>query len=138
VAFDIDERKENEAAREQLLQALGDSEESFRTLAEAIPQQVWTALPDGALDFVNRRVVDYFAMPMQAILGAGWKDVLHPDDLAESTKRWLHSLATGEEYETELRLRRADGNCCCSWTARTSGPRASPGGSTLRPNGLHG
>jgi PAS domain S-box-containing protein len=110
VAFDIDERKRNEAAREQLLQAFRSSEENFRTLAEAIPQQVWTALPNGALDFVNQRVVDYFAVPEESILGAGWQEVLHPEDLPASAKSWMHSLQTGEEYETELRLRRADGS----------------------------
>jgi PAS domain S-box-containing protein len=109
IAFDIEERKQNEAVREQLLSAFRSSEENFRTLAEAIPQQVWTALPGGALDFVNRRVVDYFAVPREAILGAGWQEVLHPDDLADSARRWLQSLATGEQYETEFRLRSADG-----------------------------
>jgi PAS domain S-box-containing protein len=91
------------------IEALHHSEESFRTLAEAIPQQVWTALPSGALDFVNQRVLDYFEATQEQVLGAGWQAVLHPDDLASSLDRWAHSLATGEEYEVEFRLRRSDG-----------------------------
>ena len=108
-SVDVTERVVNRRNLEQLLAAFRSSEASFRTLAEAIPQQVWTALPGGALDFVNQRVVDYFAVPREQILGAGWQDVLHPDDLPNSAKKWLHSLATGEQYETEFRLRRADG-----------------------------
>jgi PAS domain S-box-containing protein len=91
------------------LEALHRSEASFRTLAEAIPQQVWTARPDGGLDFVNQRVLAYFGATEEEILGAGWLAVLHPDDVTQSGERWMRSLATGEEYEVEFRLRRADG-----------------------------
>jgi PAS domain S-box-containing protein len=80
-----------------------------RTLSEAIPQQVWTSDPRGALDFVNRRVLDYFQASSDQILGAGWQDVIHPDDLPGCVERWTHSLASGDEYEVEFRLRRADG-----------------------------
>lgn len=90
------------------LESLHRSEESFRTLAEAIPQQVWTALPDGALDFVNQRVLDYFAATQEQVLGAGWLAVIHPEDVPRVTARWTHSLQTGEEYEVEFRLKRAD------------------------------
>lgn len=80
-----------------------------RTLSEAIPQQVWTSDPRGALDFVNRRVLDYFQASSDQILGAGWQDVIHPEDLPGCVERWTHSLSTGDEYEVEFRLRRADG-----------------------------
>lgn len=93
----------------RVIEALHRNEENFRTLAEAIPQQVWTALRSGALDFVNRRVLDYFASSEQEILGAGWQSVIHPEDLPRAVERWTHSLATGEEYDVEFRLRRADG-----------------------------
>ena len=90
------------------LEALRRSEESFRTLAEAIPQQVWTSMPGGALDFVNQRVLDYFDSTREQMLGAGWQAMIHPDDLPGCVERWTHSLTTGEEYEIEFRLRRAD------------------------------
>jgi PAS domain S-box-containing protein len=90
------------------LDAIRRSEENFRTLAEAIPQQVWTSTPDGALDFVNERVLTYFDSTREQVLGAGWQAVIHPDDLASCIQRWTHSLATGEKYEVELRLRRSD------------------------------
>lgn len=81
----------------------------YRTLAGTIPQQVWTATPDGALDFVNQRAVEYFGRPSAEVVGAGWQSVVHPDDLPEVVERWQRSLATGDEYEVEFRLRRHDG-----------------------------
>jgi PAS domain S-box-containing protein len=84
------------------------SELHYRTLAAAIPQQVWTATPDGALDFVNQRAVEYFGRRAEDIIGAGWQAVVHPDDLAGVVERWTRSLNSGEGYEVEFRLRRHD------------------------------
>jgi PAS domain S-box-containing protein len=114
---DITELKRLEAETVRLLErersARGESEQTAaeqRFLAESIPQQVWTARPNGDLDFVNRRVVDYFGAPEEAILGRGWEDVLHPDDLASCVERWTHSLRTGDVYDVEFRLRGKDGS----------------------------
>jgi PAS domain S-box-containing protein len=89
-------------------QRLEESEARYRTLAEAIPQQVWTALPDGDLDWVSPQVSRYFGRPPEAIVGQGWVDVIHPDDLPDVIARWSHSLSTGESYEVHFRLRRHD------------------------------
>lgn len=78
-------------------------------LVESIPVQVWTSLPDGRLDFVSDRVCKYFQMTAAEILGNGWQAVIHPEDLGECVARWTRSLATGEPYEVEFRLRRGDG-----------------------------
>jgi PAS domain S-box-containing protein len=99
-------RAEAEAARE----ALRASESRYRFLAEAIPVQIWTARPDGALDYVTQRVADYFGIPTEQVLGEGWQHVIHPDDLPHAVERWTHALATGEPYEVEFRLRDAGGN----------------------------
>lgn len=85
------------------------SELYYRTLAGTIPQQVWTARADGALDFVNERAVDYFGRPATQVIGDGWQTVVHPDDLPGVIERWARSLQTGEGYEVEFRLRRRDG-----------------------------
>ena len=95
-----------EAAERERARAAG-SEQQYRFLAEAIPQQVWTATPEGALDYVNQRVLDYSGRARADVLGWGWQDMLHPDDVEPCTKRWQHSLETGETYEIEFRLRRA-------------------------------
>ncbi|MEA2174867.1 MAG: hypothetical protein QOD00_2459 [Blastocatellia bacterium] len=97
---DITERKRAQAALQQ-------SEQLYRFLAEAIPQQVWTARPDGTLDYVNQRVLDYFDRTEEQILGWGWQEMVHPDDLQNCNERWTRSLKTGEIYSIEFRLRRA-------------------------------
>ena len=73
----------------------------YRFLVEAIPQQVWTALPDGTLDHVSPNCLVYFGRTYEEMIGWGWKDVLHPEDLPLCLERWLHSLKTGEPYEVE-------------------------------------
>ena len=93
--------------RKRAGEALRKSEEQYRFLAEAIPQQVWTAQADGALDFVNQRVLDYFDCTMEEMIGAGWQSGLHPEDVAGCLERWRNSLATGATYSVEFRLRRA-------------------------------
>ncbi len=85
------------------------SELRFYRLIATIPQQVWTALPDGSLDFVNQQVIDYFGRSFDEMIGMGWTDLVHPDDLHQTILRWSRSLATGEDYETDFRLLRADG-----------------------------
>jgi PAS domain S-box-containing protein len=89
--------------------AIRESETRFRFLADTVPQQVWTAQPDGALDYVNQRAIKYFGQGAQQIIGRGWQAVLHPDDLAPCLQRWGHSLTTGEAYNVQFRLRRSDG-----------------------------
>jgi len=91
------------------LAALRMSEIRYRGLADLIPAQVWTAAPDGQLDYVNARVCAYFGQSEERFLGNGWLTVLHPDDVESSISAWSHALTTGEPYEMEFRLRRADG-----------------------------
>jgi PAS domain S-box-containing protein len=90
-------------------EALRASERHFREMAEAIPVQVWTAQPDGQLDFVTRRTAEFFGRPAEAMLGHGWTDAVHPDDIERVAARWSQSLQTGEPYEVEFRLRAHDG-----------------------------
>ncbi len=94
-------------ARKQADAALQASETQYRFLTESLKQQVWTATPDGALDYVNRYVTGYFGRSAEAMIGAGWQDAVHPDDLPTVAERWGHALRTGEPYRTEFRLLRA-------------------------------
>ncbi len=80
------------------------AEDPYRFLADAIPVQVWTALPTGSLDYVNRGVTQYFQRPSEQILGEGWLAMVHPDDVAPTVERWTHSVMTGEPYEIQFRL----------------------------------
>ncbi len=84
------------------------AEERFRFLAESIPQMVWTALPDGLLDYVNAPVTEYFESPQESLLGGGWLAFVHPEDQARAVARWSESLANGNNYETQFRLKRGN------------------------------
>ena len=79
----------------------------YRELAEAMPQQVWTARPDGQLDYVNRQVLEYFQRDSEQLLGSGWMDVVHPEDAPAAVETWVRALQSGGLYEVEFRLRRA-------------------------------
>ncbi|OLD98431.1 MAG: hypothetical protein AUG91_09160 [Actinobacteria bacterium 13_1_20CM_4_69_9] len=101
-------REQAEQLKEQELAELRrESEERYRFLAEAQPDQIWTALPKGELDYVNQRALDYFATSFPELVEAGWTQVVHPEDLGRMLDRWQIALATGESYENELRFRRA-------------------------------
>ena len=101
--------REARAEAERTRELLRASEERYRFLAEAIPVQIWTALPDGQLDYVTQRVADYFGISCERVLGEGWQGVIHPDDLPGVVERWTHSLRTGAPYQVKFRLRRHDG-----------------------------
>ena len=85
------------------------SEENFRTLARAMPNHVWTATPDGQLDWFNDRVYAYGGVAPGTLDGAGWTAMVHEDDLPSAAARWAEAVETGETYQVEFRLRRHDG-----------------------------
>ncbi|HEY9667093.1 MAG TPA: ATP-binding protein, partial [Coleofasciculaceae cyanobacterium] len=98
---DINERKQAEAA-------LRESEAKFRTIADTMPQIVWSTTTDGYHDYFNQRWYEYTGMPHTHDQGWNWKDYLHPDDYDRAVEIWQHSLKTGEPYEVEYRFRRAE------------------------------
>ena len=80
------------------------SEARYRFLADAIPVQVWTATPDGGLDYVSERTAQSLGLPVDRILGHEWTAALHPSDVERARARWTLSVETGEPYEIEFRL----------------------------------
>ncbi len=82
----------------------------YRTLAEAIPQIVWTAQADGAVVYVNRRFERYTGTEAEAALGWGWVAQVHPEDTAGLLDRWRAAIVQHEPFEGEARLRAADGS----------------------------
>lgn len=117
--LDITDRKAAEAA-------VLESETRFRSLAQLIPNHVWTARPDGQLDWFNERVYAYSAASPGELDGDGWASIVHPDDLAGAASVWANARLIGEAYETEFRLRRHDG--AFRWHISRAVPVAGPGG----------
>lgn len=95
--------------RRKAQQELRDSEARFRALMQALPNHVWTARPDGQLDWFNERVQDYSGLTHDELRGEGWARMVHPDDLASTAEKWGEALGAGGTYETEFRLRNKDG-----------------------------
>ena len=84
--------------------SIEESEARYRFLANAIPVQVWSASPEGALDYVSDRAAEYFGKTAEEVIGDQWLSVLHPDDIAPTLTRWRQSLEAGSPYEMEFRL----------------------------------
>ena len=89
--------------------ALAESELRFRTLADTMPQMVWSTLPDGFHDYYNARWYEFTGAPVGTTDGEGWNDMFHPDDQQRAWAEWRHSLTTGEPYHIEYRLRHHSG-----------------------------
>jgi PAS domain S-box-containing protein len=81
----------------------------LRAIIDLIPILAWTALPDGSVEFVNRRWLDYTGLPESEALDWAWTAAIHPDDLGMLLGRWKAHLASGEAGEFEARMRRFDG-----------------------------
>ena len=100
---DITERKRAE-------ERLRESEIRFREMAETVPEILFTVLPDGSMDYVNERGLDYAGLPADDAMGDGWMKVVHPQDLERSARSVAESLQTGHPYEVRQRLRSANGS----------------------------
>ena len=91
--------------REAALSALRESEGRFRTIANLVPQMVWSARANGEVDYCNQRWYDFTGLPEGATRGHEWDVALHPDDRDRAWTLWRRCLATGEPYDIEYRMR---------------------------------
>ena len=102
VLFDITTHREAEAT-------VRESEARFRTLADAVPQLIWANEADGKSTYFNQRWFDFSGLGVEESVGPGWQAIVHPDDASGSVAGWQRALASGETFDAEYRLRRADG-----------------------------
>ena len=98
-----------ESNRKRAEEALLASESKFHTLAEIVPQIVWTTRPDGWWTYINQRWVEYTGLSLEESLGDGWNKPLHPDERQSAWEAWHKAMETAGTYSLESRLRRADG-----------------------------
>ncbi|MEG3124993.1 PAS domain-containing protein [Sphingomonas sp. GB1N7] len=110
--------------------ALTESHNRFRVLADSMPQMVWSTLPDGYHDYYNARWYEFTGMPEGSTDGEEWNGMFHPDDQERAWALWRHSLATGEPYQVDYRLRRADGEY--RWTLGRALPLRDETGKIVR------
>jgi PAS domain S-box-containing protein len=93
---DITERKQSE-------EKLRESELNLRQMTEAIPEMLWSATPEGAIDYCNARVLDYTGFSANEIMGNDWTKFLHPDDVEPTNREWMSCVRTGAPYRVEVR-----------------------------------
>ena len=84
-------------------------ENQLSRVCDALPGLVWTALPDGQIDYLNQQWRDYTGLSSEQVSGVGWQSGVHPEDLAPVLERWRVILESGQPGELETRLRRHDG-----------------------------
>jgi PAS domain S-box-containing protein len=101
--------KEEAQGTLRLFEAIRESEERFRTLADAIPQLCWIADADGFITWYNKRWYEYTGTTAAEMEGWGWQSVHDPDTLPQVLQRWQDSIRTGSPFEMEFPLRRHDG-----------------------------
>lgn len=95
--------------RTRATDAMRASNQRLRFMAESMPPKIFTARPDGMLDYSNERWTEFTGMPVGALLGSGWIALTHPEDREKHRTDWEHAVATGRDFETEHRIRGRDG-----------------------------
>ena len=122
--------KEGDGAEGALLSA----EQEIRLLVETIPTPVWRAAPEGNVEYVNKRALEYFGSPPDEILGWGWMDKVHPGDIAFKVKTWLKNLQSETPHDAVCRFRGADDQY--RWFNVRGAPLRASNGRVLRWYGV--
>lgn len=110
--------------------ALRENDLQFRTLADAFPHMIWSTLPDGFHDYYNSRWYEFTGAPEGSTDGEAWNGMFHSDDQPRAWQHWRHSLATGEPYEIEYRLRHRSGEY--RWVLGRAMPMRDENGAIIR------
>jgi PAS domain S-box-containing protein len=130
-----DERVEQQQAFSQSPGSLEITEFHFATMMEVIPGFVWSALPDGRVEFCNQRWLDYTGLALDQVRGGGLTEAIHPQDKSDFQEKWRAALTQGISFETELRMRRRDGSY--RWFVIRTVPRRGAGGQIIRWYGIN-
>ena len=97
-------------ARRRAEEAVQESSERLRFMAESMPHKIFTARADGSVDYFNQQWRDYTGLSLERMEGWEWIKLLHPDDVDENIRHWHHSLSTGAPFQMEHRFRQANGD----------------------------
>ena len=119
----------NVTERQQALEALRESEERFRNMADTTPFMIWVSGPDKLCTYFNKQWLDFTGRPLAEELGLGWSDGIHADDFDRCLQTYNAAFDRREPFTMEYRLRRADGEY--RWVYDSGTPRLSAAGEFL-------
>jgi PAS domain S-box-containing protein len=119
--------------RRQVEEALRESEERFRVLADTAPVLIWMSGRDNRISYFNTRWLEYTGRTMEQELGDGWVEGVHSDDVDRCWNIYSEAFDRREPFDLEYRLRKADGQY--GWLHESGAPRFLPGGTFA---GYHG
>ncbi len=115
--------------RKQAEEALRESEERFRIMADSCPTMIWVTDAEGENRFSNRTYLEFFGVSYERVGGNGWQPLIHPDDRAEYIRVFLRAVQERTACTVQARVRRGDGQW--RWVVSDAAPRWSPGGEFL-------
>ncbi len=109
---DITEQRriEQELKEAKVAAVVRENTQRYNFLADSVPLIIWTARPDGNLDYYNKAWFEYTGLTLEQTKDWGWGAVVHPDDLKLCVERWTRSFTTGKPYEIEYRFKRVNGD----------------------------
>ena len=110
--------------------AIQNAERELRTILETIPGFVWTARPDGAIEFITRSWFERMGHAPEEVLGGEWSNSVHPEDRADVMRKWTEAIAAGHCVELELRIPDSRGDY--RWYLARGVPLRSDAGAVLR------
>src|SRR3989475_6248765 len=115
-------------------EGLRASEEGFRLIVDSIPAFAWYAGTDGKIEYLNQLILDFTGVRLGELVGFGWANVLHPQDVERTKNAWLHSIETGEPCDVDQRVRRFDN--IYRWFRTNAQPLRDRGGRVIRWYGV--
>ena len=121
--IDITEHRET-------VEALRESRARFKTLAESLPQMIWTCTRDGYCDYLSRQWLDYTGRSESQQLGKGWMEQVHPEDRVKVSIEWSRVIGSGDHFDITFRIRRVDG--VYRWFKTRAVPLRDPAGRILK------
>jgi len=107
--MDVTEQVTARAALEEAFAKIKQSEASLQLIIDTIPALAWSIEPDGSVEFVNRRWINYTGLTIEQARGSGWLSVVHPEDLGWLSEQRRIAMTSGKSFELESRMRRHDG-----------------------------
>jgi PAS domain S-box-containing protein len=117
------------AEAEKAQEALRESEQRFRLMANSAPVMIWVSATDKRCTWFNNKWLEFVGRPMEQQIGDGWIDNIHPDDRNRTTQTYVSSFDARKPFSMEYRLRRADGEY--RWVLDDGVPRHQPNGEFL-------